>query len=299
MFTILLLILSVYTDKCHILALSGGGAHGSFQAGVIKQIHEKGVTWDVITGISAGSLNAIGLALFPKEKQQTAIDNLQQIWYNITRNSVYKHNLYPPWDQSLYDNTPLNTTIYNFVLQTPGTIQRNIVIGSVCFNTGKLELFYASDMSDISDIVHVVMASTSSPLLFPPHLYRGKYYVDGGLFSNQIIAPGINYCFDNNKTDIKITVISCDQPVKEITTEEINNYHLLGAFLRDYDIGVDALLNHELYTDCSKSKYQFPMYIYLPQDTLPGGWFDFEHNDLVTSFKIGYVTQPNITRYCM
>ena len=289
----------MYAAPCSILVLSGGGAHGSFQAGVINQMHDKGISWDIITGVSVGSLNSIGLALFSPKEQGAAVDMLKQIWHNLTREDVYKYNIDPLWDQSIYNNEPLYETVYNFVAQTGEKVLRELVIGAVCFNTGKLTLFHTPDMQNIDDITHIVIGSSAAPLLFPPHLYKEQYYVDGGLFSNELIAPGIQYCFQQNKTDIKIYAISCDQPIEHVTTEEISSYHLLGVFIRDYDIGVDALLNHELYTDCSHAKYRFPMYVYSPQDALPGGWFDFDHDALVTAYDMGYETPPNVTEYCI
>lgn len=296
---LIFIVLFVFNKECRILALSGGGAHGSYEAGVIKQLSDMGIRWDIITGVSTGSLNGIALAMFDEKYQDYAINKLKDIWFNITQKDVYRRNWNPLWDQSLYDNTPFNNTIYKFVSDIGNHIKRNIIIGAVCFNTGKLVLFYKENMTTVDDIVNVAMSSSAAPLLFPPHLYKDDYYVDGGLFSNEIIKPGIEYCLNNNLTDIIIDIVSCDQPVLELSTKKIKSDHLISIIVRDYNIALNALLNHELYPDCAKSKRVFSMYIYRPNMTLPGGWFNFEHKYLVDAFKIGYITSPIKTRYCI
>lgn len=61
-----MLILAVKTlsadGKCRVLALRGGGVHGSFEVGVIKAFVEKldpiDVQYDIVSGISIGALIA-------------------------------------------------------------------------------------------------------------------------------------------------------------------------------------------------------------------------------------------------
>ena len=54
--------------KCRALALSGGGTNGSWEAGVIWGLQNYGAeedyAWNVITGVSAGSMGAAGMAGF-------------------------------------------------------------------------------------------------------------------------------------------------------------------------------------------------------------------------------------------
>ncbi len=66
------LLLSIATaaelEHCRALVLSGGGDKGSYQAGALYEIihhhADETVQWDIITGISAGSMNGAGLANF-------------------------------------------------------------------------------------------------------------------------------------------------------------------------------------------------------------------------------------------
>ena len=56
-------------DKCHALVMSGGANKGVYELGVIHglvNILKEGETrWDVLSGVSTGSLNAVLMSMFP------------------------------------------------------------------------------------------------------------------------------------------------------------------------------------------------------------------------------------------
>jgi NTE family protein len=81
------------------LVLSGGGARGAYQAGVLEAMLEmaakKGVKWPfpIITGTSAGSINAAYMGC----KAHLGVDAghfLKEIWNNITVDQVYKDDIF-------------------------------------------------------------------------------------------------------------------------------------------------------------------------------------------------------------
>ena len=55
-------------EICRALALSGGGAKGSYEAGVIHGLvhllDPEDVKYDVVTGVSAGAINAAAISLW-------------------------------------------------------------------------------------------------------------------------------------------------------------------------------------------------------------------------------------------
>ena len=65
---ILVLVLAATADagdkKCRALVVNGGGARGAYEAGVIWGLTQYGdptdYYWDVLTGVSAGSINTLG-----------------------------------------------------------------------------------------------------------------------------------------------------------------------------------------------------------------------------------------------
>ena len=67
-------------DYCYALALSGGGAFGTYETGVVWGLLHYGnpddYRWDVFTGISAGSINAGMFAVWPKGKEVEMSENV-------------------------------------------------------------------------------------------------------------------------------------------------------------------------------------------------------------------------------
>jgi predicted acylesterase/phospholipase RssA len=63
--------------KCHALVLSGGANKGAYEAGVIHGLSHllksEDVAWDVMTGVSTGSINIGGMGVYPigQEKEMS------------------------------------------------------------------------------------------------------------------------------------------------------------------------------------------------------------------------------------
>jgi NTE family protein len=55
------------------LVLSGGGAKGAYQVGVVNALHELGAQVDAIAGASIGALNGAFLATAPSLEEGRAI----------------------------------------------------------------------------------------------------------------------------------------------------------------------------------------------------------------------------------
>src|SRR4051812_37534142 len=67
--------------ECIALVLQGGGALGSYQAGVYQALLEANLQLDWVAGISIGSINAAIIAGNPPEK---AVEMLRGFWESIT-----------------------------------------------------------------------------------------------------------------------------------------------------------------------------------------------------------------------
>ena len=73
--TLTTLIVEAYAAEpiCRALAMSGGGSKGSFEAGVLYGMYHglenvgESFDYDVVTGVSAGAINTIGLSVYPKD----------------------------------------------------------------------------------------------------------------------------------------------------------------------------------------------------------------------------------------
>ncbi len=73
------------------LVLSGGGAKGAYQVGVLRALRELGTQIDAVSGASIGALNGGILASAPS--LDVAIERLEQLWGRLAQTSPLKMNL--------------------------------------------------------------------------------------------------------------------------------------------------------------------------------------------------------------
>ena len=74
------------------LLLQGGGALGSYQAGIYEGLHNAGIKIDRIMGISIGAINSALIAGNPHSKR---LDALRGFWDKITRNNYSPKGVNP------------------------------------------------------------------------------------------------------------------------------------------------------------------------------------------------------------
>jgi len=181
------------------LALSGGGSHGAYGAGVLIGWTDAGTRpeFDVVTGISTGALMATAAFLGPAE------DEVLRMYTRITNKDIYKPRgiLAVLTGDSMYDAAPLRKLIAkqidDRVLQAVAREYargRRLFVGTVnldaqAFTIWDMGFIASSDRPDkLERYRDVVLASASVPVLFPPvyipideegESYR-QMHVDGG-----------------------------------------------------------------------------------------------------------------------
>lgn len=174
--------------QCNVLALSGGGAFGATEIGILEDRVQSGYIsdkYDLITGISAGGLNAGLLSYYPTITD--ALPALRAVYTNLTSDDVYSFSLLDmPTKYSIYDNSPLETTITDILTQQGQSAGPQTIIGASNVNTEKLDIFEINGLG-LEDKVDVLMATSSIPVVFPPRALNGSLYVDGGVISNELI----------------------------------------------------------------------------------------------------------------
>jgi hypothetical protein len=90
------------TNSKRALVLSGGGAKGVFEAGVLKACHHTGVTFDVITGSSIGAINAVLFAEYLRRRQRSMedashyFDYFLGIWEDLDAANLVDFDLLEP-----------------------------------------------------------------------------------------------------------------------------------------------------------------------------------------------------------
>lgn len=187
---------AVKQPLCNVLAFSGGGSFGAVELGILDGLTATGaapISYDVITGISAGGLNAGFLSYY--NNVSAALPEIHTIIDNLTTADVYKSsilNIFTNW--SIYSTAPLETTIGSVLANcgNPAPSAPITLIGATNINTQVLDVFRFDTMT-LGDRVDVLMATSAIPLAFPPRQINGSIYVDGGVINNEMIAQAMGH----------------------------------------------------------------------------------------------------------
>ena len=74
-----------------ILVLSGGGSFGCFEMAVVSALILSGKgSWDMCTGVSAGSFNASFLSSVEKDKEIDNINLFKKLWSDIKNSTIFE-----------------------------------------------------------------------------------------------------------------------------------------------------------------------------------------------------------------
>lgn len=199
------------------LVLQGGGALGSYQAGVIEALGEAQIEVDWVAGISIGAVNA---AIFAGNPPERRCERLKSFWDTVTaalpsfpipfgdqaREMVHEWSagmvaftgvpgfftprMFPPTMAtpgtpgalSFYDSAPLAATLDSLVdwdLVNNGPVR--LSVGAVDIESGNFRYFDTAEGP--LDARHI-MASGALPPGLPPIEIDGRFYWDGGIVSN-------------------------------------------------------------------------------------------------------------------
>jgi len=199
-------ILLTSAHACNVLTLSGGGVYGSFEAGVFSKLFETGSKYDLITGVSAGSLNTAYLSSIQSGQEKYHTSEFKNLWTSIKTNDIL-HKIYFLNGLSLYDNLPIKKKL-NDIFSNLTTI-RDIKIGATSLINGTSQVFAKNDVLQYG-LVNILMASISIPIALPPYPFLNDIFVDGGLTSNILLNEGIDYCLNKFPLEnIYVDVIVC------------------------------------------------------------------------------------------
>lgn len=219
--------------ECIALLLQGGGALGSYQAGVYEALAEANLHPDWVAGISIGAINSALIAGNPPGER---VAKLRQFWREVTANplldwAVDLGALAPRGDfaRKLFNQMSAGSALVNgaagfFELRQPvawmhpdgaleatsfyetkllkSTLERlvdfdRINTGGTRFSVGAVNVrsgnFVYFDSTTHTIRPEHVMASGSLPPGFPAVEIEGEYYWDGGLISNTPLQWVVEY----------------------------------------------------------------------------------------------------------
>jgi NTE family protein len=171
------------------LVLSGGGARGSFQAGVLKFLQERDWKPDLICGSSVGAINAVAVG------SGMTVEKIIRLWETCNRRQLYRLNIKnfltsirrSRSQAPLIDTTRLKELLQNTIdFDSLRKSETEIVISAVNMATGTTAYF---DHKKIG--VEHIMASSAVPIVFPWQAIKGAPFWDGGVMANTPILPAL------------------------------------------------------------------------------------------------------------
>ena len=182
----------------NVLVLQGGGALGSYQAGVLEALTAEGIAPTWVAGISIGAINA---ALIAGNAPGERVARLREFWELVS--SALPS---PPFQRagslaaiSYYDTTPLKGTLERLIdFERLNSGEVRLSLGAVNVRTGNLQYFDRVKYPEQRLDVRHILASGALPPGFPPVKIGDDYYWDGGLASNTPLnyvleQPGSGY----------------------------------------------------------------------------------------------------------
>jgi NTE family protein len=237
-------------DKKVGLVLQGGGALGSYQAGVYEALASSDYAPDWVAGISIGAINA---AIIAGNAPKDRLDRLRSFWEEITAPTRLwpqstgalatwqrwtsaamaiafgqpgffnpQPQTWVPSDErvSFYSTSALRGTLERLVdfdrINAGGEVR--LSVGAVDVETGDFTYF---DSREMAISASHVMASGALPPGFPPIEIEGKLYWDGGLFSNTPLQYMVDYYPRRSRVIFQVDLFPAHARHRPINLDEV------------------------------------------------------------------------------
>ncbi len=214
------------------LVLSGGGARAAYQAGTLQALAEitaGDLQAPIVSGVSAGAINACHLACHPGPMKENALD-LQEAWRKLTIEQVFRIESTFIASNAARWLWLLATGRYGGRIRIRGLLEtqplreflsrqadfdqigrniesgrlRALAISATSYSNG-LTFTFVQGVPGLADWrrygrrsvqtrinVEHVMASAALPLIFPAIQIDGDFYGDGGIRQPAPLAPSIH-----------------------------------------------------------------------------------------------------------
>ncbi|MEO8733695.1 MAG: patatin-like phospholipase family protein [Flavobacteriales bacterium] len=151
--------------------LSGGGARGAAHLGVLRAMEEVGIRPSAISGTSAGAL--VGAFIADGRTPQETMALVQE---NVKRSRLIRRPALA--SKRIEGFLRAHLTHERFEdLPIP------LYVSATNLEKGGQHIFSSGEL------VPALMASCAIPMIFPPVLVGGTYYVDGGVSNNLPVDP--------------------------------------------------------------------------------------------------------------
>jgi NTE family protein len=238
-----------------VLVLQGGGALGSYQAGVYQALQEAGIEPDWIIGTSIGAINA---SLIAGNAPSERLSKLKEFWKRMEQDPIWNiRTAFPGFSERLsywstvthgipgffrpnplahagdsyplgaeragyYSTAPLEKTLAELVdMDLLNSCEPRLTVGAAHVRTSQMRYF---DSQHCKLAIKHILASGALPPAFPAVRIDGELYWDGGILSN---TPTEVVFDDNPRKDSLIFAVHLWNPAgaEPTTMAEVLNRH--------------------------------------------------------------------------
>ena len=215
------------------IMLTGGGARAAYQVGLLRGIarHFPELRFDIITGVSAGAINAAFLAAHPGPLGKV-VDSLTELWCQLECEHVFRfdwktlipfrsalNSILPRrrWarPRGLVDTTPLGNLLCRILHSSRREPVRGIIenlhsgqlrafaLMTLDYSTGQAvrwvqgRTFSSYEgpnrrVAETQMTVEHVLASSAIPFVFPAVRIDDRWYGDGGVRLSAPLSPAVH-----------------------------------------------------------------------------------------------------------
>ena len=250
-----------------VFVLSGGGAKGAWQIGVMQALGEAGVVPDAVFGTSVGARNVAGLCL-------NGIDDLTSLWESIDgsrdiqRCALWKNF----WAKGVYHFGPLRKKLEQRLGPSPGTPSAFAVY--IDINTNCLCTMSQHTAKDRAEYIDAILGSSSLGFFHEPIRDR---WVDAGHKEAMPISSA-------KRNGAKKIIAIGTEPM----TFKRDDFSLSWPYIVSSGMRTLGLMSREIYlNDIFQHKNDPDVTIITPNAPLEIGGMEYNHDAIMKAIDMG------------
>lgn len=178
------------------LVLSGGGARGAYQTGVLAALGEGGYRPDLVVGTSIGALNGAAFT------GGADIADLVRLWSRLRTRDVLRPRLPLRGRPGLYGADRLRDLMESTLDWDRVGTRGALAVTAVDVQRRRPVVWRSPGLRALH-----LLASTALPPALPPVEIDGRPHVDGGIWQNPPLAPAL-------ESPVERLVVVCHEPVE-------------------------------------------------------------------------------------
>lgn len=265
------------------LIFEGGGMRASYTSGFLNNLLEKEIYFDYVAGISAGSSHSVNYLSRDVERSRMSfvdfsLDPKFGGWKSFFKGDgffrakyIYEEACYPdaalPFDFETFSNNPAK-----------------LRIGAYDVNEGELVYFSREDMKELKDLMKIVRASSSMPIVMPSTEIGDSLYLDGG------ISGGIALDIAQKDGYEKFFVVLTRE--KGYRKDPVEHQGIVKRYYKKYPQVYETMIKrHIVYNktldELEELERQGKAFLVYP-DIMPVSNSEMKHERLVESYNFGY-----------